>query len=295
MQLYTGTWQNENKIDWILEKNSIDLKKTYTVVDQMPSFPGGETKMRSYIGKNFKYPERAKELGIQGTVFIRFVVDREGNVTNARVIRGIDKECDQSALYAVNKLPKFNVGKSNGVAVNVNFTLPIRFTLDGDGSTKNVETKEDFEKRYNDTTVQNASIGGISSYLFSSSELGWINCDRLWKNTSAPIINYEVNVNDGQQATLDIVFHRNKSILNGYSETNIFSFPRIPANENITLVAIKYIGNKLFLAIKETQTSSQTVNDLVFQPVTMETLKNEMRKLDKFNWEYSDVKEKYCR
>lgn len=282
MQLFTGAWKNEYEIDWTLEGNSIDLNKVYPIVEEMPRFPGGDAKINSYIAKTLEYPKTARALGIEGTVVIRFIVDREGNVTNARVLKGIFKECDEAALDVVKKMPKFNAGKRRGIAVNVELNLPIKFMLN-EGVIKHIVSKEPFEKRYNDSTIQNLSASTINSYLFATSKLDWINCDRLWKISTESRIDYNVDLNGGDQVTLSLVFHRYKSVLNRFSEKSNFLFRDVPINEKITLVAIKKIDNKLFLAMKETRTSVQIENNLVFQPVTMDRLKTEMRKLDKFN------------
>lgn len=282
MQLYTGNWKSDYQINWELVSNSVDQNKVFTTVDENAAFPGGDQKMMQFINKTISYPEKAMEQGIQGTVYIGFVVDQDGNVTNARVLKGIDLECDKAALAAIKGLPKMTPAKLKGENVSVNFTLPITFSLDG-GPTYNVDYKKNFEKTYSDTTIQNASSNSISNYLFSSSTLGWINCDRLWKNNSAPSINYIVKLNDIEKSNANVVFHRFKAVLNGYPSSNGFSFPSIPSGEQITLVAIKYIDDKPYLAIKETQTSLMTEKELEFKPVTMELLKEEMKKLDRFN------------
>lgn len=282
MQLYTGDWKSDYQINWELVSNSVDQNKVFTTVDENATFPGGDQMMMQFLYKTISYPQISEEQGIQGTVYVGFVVDQDGNISNASVLKGIDPYCDKEALSAIKSLPRMTPAKLKGENVSVNFTLPIRFTLDG-GSTYNVDYKKNFEKTYSDTTIQNASSNSISNYLFSSSTLGWINCDRLWKNNSAPRVNYIVKLNDIEKSNADVVFHRFKSVLNGYPSSDGFSFPNTPSGEQITLVAIKYIDEKPYLAIKETQTSSLTEKEFTFQPVTMELLKSEMKKLDRFN------------
>ena len=285
MQLYTGNWKSDYQINWEDVTNSKDLNKIYSAseVHEMSTYPGGDNKLFEYFRKNIKYPQKAKELGIQGTAYIGLTVDRDGNISNTKIIKGFDSECDAEALKVVKKIPKFIPAKVNGENVSVNFIIPIKFrSADGD-STKNVAYTKNFEKTYNDTTVQNAGVNNISSYVFSSTQLGWINCDRLWKNNSAPKVNYFVDIDNSKNSDLKVVFHRFKSIMDGFPENNLYAFQNIPSGEKITIVAIKYINDKPFLAIKETQTSSQTEKDLAFLPVTMETLKTEIKKLDRLN------------
>ena len=96
-------------------------------VSQMPDFAGD---MGAYISKHLRYPDAARSAGIEGQVMIEFVVNEDGSVSNARVVRGIGGGCDEEALRMVNSMPKWKPGKQNGVAVKVIFALPIKFILD---------------------------------------------------------------------------------------------------------------------------------------------------------------------
>jgi periplasmic protein TonB len=104
-------------------------EEVFTVVEENPSFPGGETALYEYLGVNIKYPEEAKELGIQGRVFVNFVVEKDGTVSNARVLRGIGGGCDEEAIRVVKAMPKWTPGKQRGIPVRVSYNLPIKFTL----------------------------------------------------------------------------------------------------------------------------------------------------------------------
>jgi TonB family protein len=279
MQIFKGDWDN-NRINWQAVSNSADLNKIYTVADIQPQFPGGDQKMMQFVSKSIKYPNKAKELGIQGTVHIRFTIDRDGNVKDATVLRGIEPECDREALNAVLQFPKFKPAQSNGENVNIIYNLPVRFTLDG--VTKSADVKQNFEKNYNDTTINTAYSSHITSYLFSTTELGWINCDRFI-NERGEKIDLLVKLDKKAESDVKIVFHRIKSIMSSFPTNDKHAFTKIPKGEKITIVAIKNIDNKPHLAIKETVTSTQTETDFTFQPITMESLKNEMKKLDRFN------------
>jgi protein TonB len=101
----------------------------FVIVEQMPEFPGGERALLKYLSKNVQYPELAAENGISGIVMVNFVVDAEGNITQAKVARGIGGGCDEEALRVVNHMPKWKPGKQGGRAVKVYFTVPIRFVL----------------------------------------------------------------------------------------------------------------------------------------------------------------------
>ena len=98
-------------------------------VEVMPAFPGGESEMMKYLGNNLIYPERAKDAAAQGTVLISFVVDKEGKISNPTIKRGIGFGCEEEAIRVIQKMPTWSPGKMNGQTVNVEYVLPIRFTL----------------------------------------------------------------------------------------------------------------------------------------------------------------------
>jgi len=102
----------------------------FTIVEDMPMFGGGDqNKFRQYIQKTLKYPPIAAENGIQGTVYINFVVNRNGEVANATIIRGVDPALDKEAVRVIMSSPKWTPGKQRGKPVRVQFTFPIKFVL----------------------------------------------------------------------------------------------------------------------------------------------------------------------
>lgn len=104
--------------------------KVYTVVEQMPSFPGGENALIDYIAKHLKYPSVSLEEGVQGTVMLRFVVGPTGEVGEVQVLKSLDPYCDREAKRVIKSLPKFIPGKQQGRAVSVWFTCPVRFVIE---------------------------------------------------------------------------------------------------------------------------------------------------------------------
>jgi len=111
------------------EEESEEEKVIFMVVESMPAFPGGEAALYKYLAENIKYPQMAKESGIQGRVFVTFVVERDGSVTDVRVLRGIGGGCDEEAIRVVKGMPKWSPGKQRGKAVRVQYNLPVKFTL----------------------------------------------------------------------------------------------------------------------------------------------------------------------
>jgi len=103
--------------------------KLFTLVEEMPSYPGGDTARIKFLVENIVYPKTAKEKGIQGVVYITFVIDESGHVEDVRVLRGIGGGCDEEAVRVVKLMPNWTPGKSEGKNVRVQFNMPIRFTL----------------------------------------------------------------------------------------------------------------------------------------------------------------------
>jgi protein TonB len=98
-------------------------------VEEKPTFPGGDAAMLQFIGKNTKYPEIAKENGIQGRVFVQFVIEANGSVSQVTVIRGVDPYLDKEAIRVVSSMPAWAPGKQRGIPVPVTFIVPINFKL----------------------------------------------------------------------------------------------------------------------------------------------------------------------
>lgn len=101
----------------------------YTAVDNMPVFPGGDLGLRKFIAKAIKYPEIAVERSIQGRVFVKYTVNKDGSVSDAKIARGVDVSLDKEALRVIMSLPKWKPGMQNGKAVRVSLMFPITFQL----------------------------------------------------------------------------------------------------------------------------------------------------------------------
>ncbi|MCC8070755.1 MAG: energy transducer TonB [Bacteroidales bacterium] len=109
----------------------VDDNKVFDAVEQEPQFPGGQAALLKWIGEHINYPTVAAENNIQGTVLVRFVVTKDGSVGEVQVLRSKDPDLDKEAVRVVKKLPNFTPGKMNGHPVNVWFTIPIKFKLQG--------------------------------------------------------------------------------------------------------------------------------------------------------------------
>ena len=120
-----------DKKDCIVRLKKTDTGKVYDVVDEMPQFPGGPGALFEYIGKSLKYPAEAEKAGTQGRVIATFVVEKDGSITNAKVVKAIDPLLDAEALRIIHEMPKWNPGKQDGELMRVKYTIPISFRLQG--------------------------------------------------------------------------------------------------------------------------------------------------------------------
>ena len=132
-------WEIDAKADddWeydnfeIEEEEEVVEAEIFTIVEENPDFPGGEEARMKYLQENIKYPQMARESGIQGTVYATFVVEPDGRITNVGILRGIGGGCDEEAIRVIRNMPRWKPGKQRSKAVRVQFNMPIRFVLAG--------------------------------------------------------------------------------------------------------------------------------------------------------------------
>ncbi len=294
------------KIGGAISTSGIDV----IVPEIMPEFPGGQTELQKYLSQNAIYPSSSYEKGIQGTVYVQFKVDQFGVINNVIVLKGLDQNLDKVAYSLVKKMPKWNPATASGKALSSQYTLPIKFTIkDNNYKEMNAQSKAIEEELKNvkvaytkngaaeadssykiqyATALTNKIVSGksssyeINSCFFSTSQLGWINCDRFANDRRAKI-NFIVNYNASENTDMKLVFHSAKSIFPGYRvQGSKYSFSSVPLGEKITIVAFNYDNGKPMMAVKES-TISAAGESLVFEPVTIEKLKAEMEKLNKFS------------
>ena len=106
-----------------------EVEKVFDVVEQMPSFPGGPSALMEWLSNNVKYPVVAQENGVKGRVVVSFVVERDGSITDVKVVRGGDPSLDGEASRVVRAMPRWIPGKQNGSAVRVKYNVPVAFRL----------------------------------------------------------------------------------------------------------------------------------------------------------------------
>ncbi|MFN5982518.1 MAG: energy transducer TonB [Fluviicola sp.] len=124
-----GTDDPVIKVDPVIEEKKDPV--IYDVVDEPADFPGGMAAARAYLGNNIKYPQTAVDMSIEGKCYLKFIVSESGNISNVKVVRGVQDcpECDAEAVRVIKSMPNWKPGKVNGKAVNSTFTLPVQFKL----------------------------------------------------------------------------------------------------------------------------------------------------------------------
>jgi protein TonB len=125
----TGEVVFDEPVQEVVQETTEDEDKIFMVVEQQAEYPGGLESMAKFLQKNVKYPAAARRMGIEGSVFVSFVVDKEGKISDPQVVKGISAECDKEAIRVVNLMPPWKPGKQNGRAVKSRFVLPIKFKL----------------------------------------------------------------------------------------------------------------------------------------------------------------------
>ncbi len=146
----------------------------YDVVEQMPQFPGGPAALMEYLSKNVHYPEEAHKNGIQGRVIATFVVEKDGSITEARVVRSVDKLLDAEALRVLSAMPNWIPGRQNGEPVRVQYTVPITFNLQGDAkpATEEKYILEIDGKVVDDSEIANIPPGEVANMEVVKAENG---------------------------------------------------------------------------------------------------------------------------
>jgi periplasmic protein TonB len=120
---------NSGSSNGVLDGSGVDDDAIYTFVQEYPIFPGGDLARRSFIQKNIRYPKLAVQNKIQGKVYVSFIVEKNGSVSNVRVVQGIGAGCDDEAIRVVMMMPRWKPGKSQGHEVRVLYNMPINFIL----------------------------------------------------------------------------------------------------------------------------------------------------------------------
>lgn len=300
--------------DKIIEEDvTVDLK----VIEEAPIYPGCENGVReeklkclnenitSIIEKNFN-KAIAEDLNLIGRhhIKVHFKINKEGEIVDIEALASHTKLA-QEAIRVLELVPQMLPAKQRGRTVIIPYYIPIYFSIGK--STKNnpslikVKSKTTFERNIENrieapirdsvglvaTTINTnirdrkdipISVNEVANYVFTTSQLGWINCDRFVRTKNK--FKYKIKLKDANGANVKMVFKSLSSILPSKAIGDEFDFGTIPANEEVTLVAIKESEGKFYLSIKDTATVFSSKVDLEFKEVTIEELKLELQNLN---------------
>ena len=144
------------------EEGAVNPEKVYDVVEQMPQFPGGQVALYEFLTRSIQYPEEARKNGVQGRAIVTFVVEKDGSISNARVVKSVDPSLDAEALRVINSMPKWNPGKQNGEPKRVKYAVPVMFKLDASVPAERYVLEID-GKVADDSEIAKIPAGGIVS------------------------------------------------------------------------------------------------------------------------------------
>ena len=219
--------QDTVKVNYVPTEVSRKLQGTavFEVVEEMPEFPGGVDATMEYLQKELRYPESAKEKGIQGRVTVQFIIDKEGNVTNSKVTRSVDKDMDAEAIRLVKAMPKWKPGMQKGKAVAVKYTVPVVFRLEGG---KTVNSQVTVNSKVSEFSVQGMNnplyiVDGkeVTSSILSALDVNKIESMTVLKNESATEVYGEKGKNGVILITLKGSAEKSITLSNKSSVVNV--------------------------------------------------------------------------
>lgn len=276
MELFVGV-ETKNGIDWELEREYENDTSDFVVeigwsYESEPEFPGGVGKLIEYFQKNLEYPEDAKEAGMEGKVYVEFKVNVSGYIKDVRVLGGRSSFFDQPSIAAIYGMPRWKPAMRRGQPVEYKMSMPISYSLDGGSN----------GRRYRITAPvigMDVSAVSASAYLLRGSKLGWINCDRFYRE-KGPKTSYFVAADWETPTDVKMVFKDFKSILPGRRQDGNFVFSNIPIGAEVTLVGIKKDGEQLLLSMKDVQITERGISEMQYEPVSIEVLKEKFKELE---------------
>ncbi|WP_299883924.1 hypothetical protein [uncultured Lacinutrix sp.] len=309
MQLFSGEEHNDS-VNWRLQDQigntkeivEEDVEVSFDVIQEVPIYPGCEDgnndmrrkcmsdKISSFVSENFDR-SIAEDLRLTGLQKINmfFEIDKAGDIGKID-ISASRKELGEEAIRVIESMPKLKPGKQRGHLVRTTFFLPFSIALEGktiNQAPVSVRSDRKFIKEFENRMDSTRSIQGtrpitnndIERYAFSTSKLGWLNCDRFARTTSKKI-KYKFKLKDSKGASVKMVFKSMSSILPSIKRNSDYEFGWVPKDEEVILIAIKWKGNKLYLGKKTANTKIVQDLNLNFKEVTVHELKKELETLD---------------
>ncbi|MBK8806719.1 MAG: TonB family protein [Bacteroidales bacterium] len=286
MSIFTGN-KSENGIDWKLANDSRidDSMIILKVVENTPSFLGGGTSaFLNYVNSRLNYPIIAQENGIQGKVIVSFTIDEYGLIKNPVILESVHPSLDYEVLRAISSTPLWTPGTQEGQPVSVRLSVPFNFVLDGGlpvDKNNRITTKSEYDTfMQNDSVIQKYKKTNEfkSEFYFRTNKLGWINCDKFYRNTRISDIKILVET---VYESYFALFNRNRSIMrpNLYNDiSKIRVFNNIPLDQNALIIGFKIVNEETYFTSFEAKPTKDTYTP-IFEKVDKNELINKMKKL----------------
>ena len=189
-----------------------ESEEIFTTVEENPSFPEGIKAMYQYIARNLRYPEPARRANVQGKVFVKFIVRKDGSVSDLQILKGIGFGCDEETVRVLGSMPKWTPGKQNGKPVSVYFTMPVNFVLEEDKTTltkgnfpweKLIVVEKGEIRTFTDKESINKETERLKPLLQSGSVKEEISINTIEKSMTIKILDKQKNVNQASENVID--------------------------------------------------------------------------------------------
>jgi len=189
-----------------------ESEEIFTTVEENPSFPEGIKAMYQYIARNLRYPEPARRANVQGKVFVKFIVRKDGSVSDLQILKGIGFGCDEETVRVLGSMPKWTPGKQNGKPVSVYFTMPVNFVLEEDKTTltkgnfpweKLIVVEKGEIRTFTDKEPINKETERLKPLLQSGSVKEEISINTIEKSMTIKILDKQKNVNQASENVID--------------------------------------------------------------------------------------------
>ena len=275
MLLFSGSWTNQ-KINWgLFPPNEANQK---AIVEEIAAFPGGTIALNNFMLKNLVYPDSLADMGIGGMVQMDFGIDETGKAKDVNFKNRSQKGFKDATLNMFSKMPSWKPAKRNGVPIKSTYSQSITF-YNEEQNINDTIFKNNFEATINDTNINKVKTADIRQYIFSTSKLGWINCDRFY-NSPKPKTDFYVDCGNYTELDVKLVFHSFIAVLDNFASKPTSKFQSIPNDEAVTVVVVKKINNDTFISLTESNTNLKSINNLAFEKVTMDKLKQKLEQLN---------------
>lgn len=295
---------DENTNQWVGEEVTI----AYQFIEQAPEYPDCNTgskedkydcmrkAINKFINKKLNLPSSVILTPRKYKIQTTFEIDEEGNIGKIEV-RASRRELAEEITRLLELLPRLKPGYYKERPVRVKYALPITYEVEGSringtdlvditgkrDSIITVRSDKKFQKEIEAKSISDISNSELERYTFSTSNLGWINCDRFVRSKKRKI-KYKLKIKDAEGANIKLIFKSISSVLPSYESNNQYNFGDVPVNEDVILLGIKKVDDKLYLGIKEVKTKVVSELDINFKAVTIAELKTELNKLNRECW-----------